>query len=98
MIIDVHTHINNYHEDRVTSIEDSLDLLTNTMEENNVDYSLVLSSYKVNEHRPSTQQVVEAIAGRKSLGVVSGISYLHYNHRDLREISEYLEAGLILKA
>ena len=95
MIIDVHTHINNYHEDRVTSIEDSLDLLTATMLENNVDYSLVLSSYKVNEHRPSTKQVVEAIADRKNLGVVAGVSYLHYNHRDVREISEYLEQGLI---
>jgi len=42
------------------------------------------------EHRPSTKQVVEAIAGRPNLGVVAGISYLHYNHHDLREIAEYL--------
>jgi hypothetical protein len=95
MIIDVHTHINNYHEEKVVSIEDSLDLLSKTMQENNVNYSLVLSSYKVNEHRPSTKQVVEAIRDRNNLGVVSGISYLHYNHWDIREISEYLEQGLI---
>ncbi|TYA53105.1 amidohydrolase family protein [Formosa maritima] len=95
MIIDVHTHINNYHEDRVASLEDCLNLLTETMIENKVDYSLVLSSYKVNEHRPSTKQVVEAIKGRNNLGVVSGISYLNYNHRDIREIGEYLERGLI---
>jgi Tat protein secretion system quality control protein TatD with DNase activity len=74
MIIDVHTHLNNYHEDRVTSITDSLDLLSKTMKENNVDYSLVLSSYKVNEHRPSTKQVVEAVKGYKNIGVVAGIS------------------------
>jgi len=30
-----------------------------------------------------------------TLGVVAGISFLHYNHRDLREISEYLDVGLI---
>lgn len=95
MIIDVHTHINNYHEDRVISLDKSLDLLSDTMEENKVDYSLVLSSYKVNKNRPSTKQVVEAIEGRNNLGVISGISYLHYNHRDIREISEYLEEGLI---
>src|SRR5690606_25251009 len=95
MIIDVHTHINNYHEDRVVSLDDCLNLLTDTMLENKVDYSLVLSSYKVNEHRPSTKKVVEAIEGRNNLGVVSGISYLHYNHRDIREIGEYLETGLI---
>lgn len=95
MIIDVHTHINNYHEDRVRSLDDCLNLLTDNMLKNKVDYSLVLTSYKVNEHRPSTRQVVEAIAGRDNLGVVAGISYLHYDHRDVREISEYLEAGLI---
>ncbi len=95
MIIDVHTHINNYHEERVVSLENSLNLLTDAMAENKVDYSLVLTSYKVNEHRPSTRQVVEAIKGRDNLGVVSGISYLHYDHRDIREISEYLENGFI---
>ncbi len=95
MIIDVHTHINNYHEDRVVSLQDCLNRLTDTMQENGVDYSLVLTSYKVTEHRPSTRQAVEAISDRKNLGVVAGISFLHYNHRDLREISEYLDAGLI---
>lgn len=95
MIIDVHTHINNYHEDRVVSLNECLNRLTDAMEVNKVDYSLVLTSYKVNEHRPSTTQVVEAIAGRSNLGVVAGISYLNYNYKDLRIISEYLESGLI---
>lgn len=95
MIIDVHTHINNYHEDRVISLEDSLNLLSDTMTENKVNYSLVLSSYKVNENRPSTRQVVEAIKGRDNLGVISGISFLHYDHRDIREVGEYLENSLI---
>jgi len=95
MIIDVHTHINNYHEDRVVSMEDSLNLLSNTMAENNISYSLVLSSYKVNKDRPSTQQVVEAISGRPNIGVVSGISYLHYDYKDVVQISQYLKEGLI---
>lgn len=95
MIIDVHTHINNYHEDRVTSIDQSLNLLSETMKENKVDYALVLSSYKVNEHRPSTTQVVEAIADRNNLGVVAGISFLNYDYKDVRIISDYLEKGLI---
>ena len=37
MIIDVHTHINNYHEERVVSREDSLNLHSDTMIENKVD-------------------------------------------------------------
>jgi predicted TIM-barrel fold metal-dependent hydrolase len=95
MIIDVHTHINNYHEDKVVSLEDCLNKLTGTMAENQVDYSLILTSYVVNEHRPSIKQVVEATRDRKNLGVVAGISFLNYKERDLRELSDFLKDGLI---
>ncbi len=60
-----------------------------------MECALVLSSCKVNKDRPSTKEVVEAIEGRKNLVVVSGISCLNYTHRDIREISEFLERGLI---
>jgi predicted TIM-barrel fold metal-dependent hydrolase len=95
MIIDAHTHINNYHEERVVSLEDCLNRLTDTMAENNVDYSLILTSYMVNEHRPGIKKVVEAIRDRDNLGVVAGISFLNYKQKDLRELSDYLEDGLI---
>ena len=95
MIIDAHTHINNYHEDRVVSLEDCLNRLTDTMAENNVNYSLILTSYVVNENRPVIKKVVEAIRDRDNLGVVAGISFLNYKQRDLRELSDYLEDGLI---
>ena len=36
MIIDMHTHINNYHEDRVISLKGCLDELTESMQKNNV--------------------------------------------------------------
>ena len=70
MIIDAHTHINNYHEDRVISLEGCLDELTQTMADNKVDYSLILTSYLVNEHRPGIKKVVEAVRDRDNLGVV----------------------------
>lgn len=95
MIIDAHTHINNYHTDRVVSLEDCLNLLTDTMAENQVDYSLILTSYKVNENRPGIKKVVEATRDRKNLGVVAGISFSNYKEKDLRELSDYLEDGLI---
>jgi predicted TIM-barrel fold metal-dependent hydrolase len=95
MIIDVHTHINNYHEDKVVSLEDCLSRLTDAMAENNVDYSLILTSYVVNQHRPSIRQVVEATRDKKNLGVVAGISFLNYKEKDLRELSDFLKDGLI---
>ena len=55
MIIDVHTHLNNYHEDKVLPVQESLDNLLGQMQENKVDHSLILTSYKVNEHRPSVK-------------------------------------------
>ncbi|MBI9067868.1 MAG: amidohydrolase family protein [Salinivirgaceae bacterium] len=95
MVIDIHTHINNYHEDKVVSLNDCINMLSDTMAENSVDYSMILTSYKVNEHRPGVNKVVEAIRDKKNLGVVAGISYLSFKERDLRELSDYLEAGLI---
>jgi hypothetical protein len=95
VIIDVHTHLNNYHEDRVRSIPECLDALREAMESNGVGYALVLTSYKVTPNRPSTTSVIEATRDYKNIAVVAGISYLNYKERDLREVSDYLKAGLV---
>jgi uncharacterized protein len=95
MIIDVHTHLNNYHEEKLVSVKDCLDNMQISMERNNVDYALVLTSYKVNEHRPSTKQVIEATADYQNIFVVAGISYLNYKEKDLREISDFLKDGMV---
>jgi predicted TIM-barrel fold metal-dependent hydrolase len=95
MIIDVHTHLNNYHEEAVVSVEACLAKLQESMERNQVDYALILTSYKVTEHRPSTRKVVEAIRDIKNLSVVAGISYNNYKEYDLREISDFLKDGLV---
>lgn len=95
MIIDCHVHLNNYHEQVAVSLESSLDKLQASMAEAGVDYSLVLTSYLVSSHRPSTAAVVEAIAKIPNLGVVAGISYTKYRERDLRELADFLANGLV---
>lgn len=95
MIIDVHTHLNNYHTEKVVSVEECLDNLESAMESNGVDYSLILTSYLVNEHRPALKKVIDLTRDRKSLGVVAAVSYLNYKEKDLREISDYLKDGLV---
>jgi uncharacterized protein len=95
MIIDVHTHLNNYHTEKVVSVNECLDNLEATMELNGVDYSLILTSYMVNENRPSLKQVIDLTRDRKHLGVVAAVSYLNYKEKDLREISDYLKEGLV---
>jgi predicted TIM-barrel fold metal-dependent hydrolase len=95
MIIDVHTHLNNYHIERVVSAEECLDNLQATMTANQVDYALILTSYMVNEHRPSLKKVIDLTKDRKNLGVVAAVSYLNYKEKDLREIADYLKDGLV---
>ena len=95
MIIDCHVHLNNYHEEIAVSLDESLDKLRGTMAETGVDYSLVLTSYLVSPHRPSTAAVVKAIESIPELGVVAGVSYLNYRQRDLRELADFLEHGLV---
>lgn len=95
MIVDCHVHLNNYHEQLAVSLHDSLAKLQDSMAEAGIDYSLVLTSYLVSPHRPSTAQVVEAIAKVPNLGVVAGISYNNYRQRDLRELADFLENGLV---
>ncbi len=95
MIIDCHVHLNNYHEQTAVSLDDSLARLQDTMAEAGVGYALVLTSYIVSPHRPSTAAVVDAVSRCDNLGVVAGISYTHYRHRDLRELADFLEQGLV---
>lgn len=95
MIIDVHTHLNNYHEERVRSITDCLDELQKNMTTHGVDISLVLTSYMITEHRPSTRSVVEATMDYDNIHVVAGVSYLHYKEKDLRELADFLQDGLV---
>lgn len=95
MIVDVHTHLNNYDESKVVPLEARLAELQESMAFNQVDHALILTSYLVNAHRPSTREVVDLIQGNRALHVVAGISYLNYKERDLRELSDYLRAGLV---
>lgn len=95
MIIDCHTHLNNYHEDRLVSLDECVDRLLQAMERNRVDYSLVLTSYQVTEHRPATRDVVRKVEAQPNLFVVAGVSYLHYTQSDLRELSEFLQEGKV---
>jgi predicted TIM-barrel fold metal-dependent hydrolase len=95
MIIDCHVHLNNYHEQVAVSLHESLAKLRAAMAEAGVAYSLVLTSYLVSPHRPSTRQVVEAVSKIDTLGVVAGISYNNYREKDLRELADYLQDGLV---
>jgi predicted TIM-barrel fold metal-dependent hydrolase len=95
MIIDCHTHLNNYHNEAVASLEACLDDLQLSMRRNRIDMAAVLTSYKVTPGRPSTQAVVKAIERLPNIFVVAGVSFLHYQQQDLDELSDFLRAGSV---
>jgi hypothetical protein len=95
MIIDCHTHLNNYTDESVHSLPEDLARLQSVMRRNRVDVSLILTSYKVVPGRPSARAVVEATRDLKSLYVVAGISWATFCAEDVLELRSLLEDGAI---
>jgi hypothetical protein len=86
VIIDCHVHLNQYEDLPRSDLAGRLATLKSTMASNGVDYALVLSSYVVNEDRPSTRELLELVGDDPTLGVVAGVSYLGYTAHDLADI------------
>jgi len=95
MIIDCHTHINNYHNEEVDSLQGCLDDLQLNMRKNRIDIALVLTSYKVGPGRPSTRDAVKATRDLKNIYIVAGVSYLNHTQDDLNVIREFLQDGSV---
>jgi predicted TIM-barrel fold metal-dependent hydrolase len=95
MIVDCHTHINYYQDETQPALPSVLDKLQTTMRRNRVDFSLVLSSYKVSPGRPSTRDLVHALRDTKNIRVVAGISLERNGPEDLAEVREYIQGGMV---
>jgi predicted TIM-barrel fold metal-dependent hydrolase len=95
MIIDCHTHLNNYHNEEFESLETCLADLQRAMRRNRIDMAIVLTSYKVTGGRPSTRNVVQATRDLKNIYVVAGVSFLQYNEEYLNELQDYLKDGRV---
>jgi uncharacterized protein len=90
MIIDCHVHLNRYDEGDVSSLHDRYLRLKDEMAEHGVDYALVLSSYLATAERPNTQEILDVVEADPRIGVVAGVSYLHYRAADLAELRAML--------
>lgn len=95
MIIDCHTHINNYHDETVASLMASLEELQRQLRRNRIDAALVLTSYKTSPGRPPTRDVVQAARSMKNLFVVAGISYREFREEHLAELRTFSREGAV---
>ncbi|MCR4376437.1 MAG: amidohydrolase family protein [Acidobacteria bacterium] len=95
MIIDCHTHLNNYTDESVESLSGDLARLQGMMRRNRVDVALILTSYKLVPGRPSARAVVEATRHLPNLHVIAGISWATFNPAAVAELRSLLGAGAI---
>lgn len=75
MLIDCHTHVNNYDESVLVTTKDVAQRLFATMEAAGVGHAVVLTSYKVSPHRPHAEQVIEAVGGDPRVTIVEGLRW-----------------------
>ncbi len=102
-IIDCHVHLNNYdeinkNEIKVLSLQERLTTLLETMENNNIVYSLLLSSYKINVNRPSTAQILDIVnknENKNKIGVVAGFTIDNHTPEDLENYRQWLKDDII---
>ena len=93
MIVDCHVHLNNYHEDKVETIDGCLEELNRSMKLNRIDLAVILTSYRVSPGRPSTRRVVEAVRKYPHLYVVAGMDYQTFEPAQLGELREFVQEG-----
>jgi hypothetical protein len=95
MIIDCHTHLNNYTDESIHSLPEDLSRLQAIMRRNRVDVALILTSYKVVPGRPSARAVVEATKHLPNLHVIAGISWSTFGPEAEQELRSLLTARAI---
>ena len=95
MIIDCHVHLNRYQDGQPGTLEQRYHALKADMKEHSVDYALVLSSFRVDENRPSAQEILEVTGDDPQIGVVAGVSYYNYRAHDLADLRILLRTGQI---
>lgn len=95
VIIDCHTHLNRYEDGQPAALADRYAVLKREMEANGVDHAIVLSSYKVNDGRPSTREILSVVGDDPRISVVAGVSYHHYRAADLADLRVLLHEGRV---
>jgi len=104
-IIDCHVHLNRYDKiesqaKKITPLENRLNALLQSMDNNNVDYSIVISSYRVDINRPSTSQIVNLVGKneniRNRIGIVAGFTIDNHTDEDLNQYKTWLKDRLII--
>jgi uncharacterized protein len=94
-LIDVHVHLNNYHESGRRPTAENVQELLAKMDDVGVDHAVVITSYKIDMDRPSAEEIVELLADTKRMTVVEGLRWRGEQRTDLFSLEERIRDGLI---
>lgn len=94
-LIDVHVHLNNYHESTRRPTPEHVQELFSKMDEIGIDHAVVITSYKVDMDRPSVEEVVELLADSPRVTVIEGLRWRGDVRTDLFSLEERIRDGMI---
>ncbi len=88
-------HVNGYESLKNLTLKQRIESLSDTMQSNKVDYAIIISSYIVNQERPSTSEILSMVEKYENIKVVAGYSINNHTDNDVKEYIEYLKNGKI---
>jgi len=95
MLIDCHVHLNNYHEATRRPSREQAEELFRTMERFGIDHAVVITSYKVDLDRPSTEELLEFLANDPRTTLVEGLRWRSDARTDLFHMEERIRDGWV---
>lgn len=94
-LIDVHVHLNNYHESsRRPTVENVRELFAK-MDEIGVAHAVVITSYRVDMDRPSIEEVIELLTDNPRITLVEGLRWRGEVRSDLFSLEERIRDGVV---
>lgn len=96
LIIDCHVHLNNYHAEERQPTEEHLRRLREQMEKWSLDACIVLTSYQVNQDRPSAARLLELLQKDPRIHVVEGLGVTGETPLDWENVGRRLKERLTI--
>lgn len=94
--IDCHVHLNSYDKSDPPEIDKRLKKLKETMSKFKIDSAIIISSYLVNSHRPSTHDLIKLTESCDNLYIVAGFSVDSQSSNDFSNFRSWLKEGKII--
>lgn len=96
MLIDCHVHLNNYDETRTRTVEEMAEDLFAAMAACGVAHANVLTSFRVNAHRPHVDEVIRVLGDDPRITIVEGLRWrVDGESTDLFNMEERIRDGKV---